>query len=133
MLRATVLGVAALLLALPALAQEKDSPLVAATKKKLAKQVTFEWKETRLKEILQELEEEVEVKFYLDTAGGVSQNQTLSYKAKDEPVTKVLDGLFKGKGLGYIVHKKKGASDRYEGWVQIVQGDNRGAETPPKK
>ena len=48
----------------------------------------------------------------------------------------VLDEMFKGKGLGFVIHKKQNSTDRYEGYVDIVQGDQRGDEpqkTPNKK
>jgi hypothetical protein len=123
---------ALVLLAVPAWSADKDSPLVAAARKKLATKVSVEFKETPLREVKSELEEQVEgLKFRFDV--GVSGNQTLTYKGKDEPLSKVLDGLFKGKGLGYVIHRKKSDSDRYEGWIDIVQGDQRGDELPPKK
>jgi hypothetical protein len=115
-------------------ADTKDSSVVAATRKKLQTKINVEYSNTPLKEVLGDLKQQVadaaggEVSFYL--APGVSMNQTITFKAKDKPVVEVLDGMFKKNGLGYIISKKK---DRYEGWVQIKQGKERGDELTAEK
>jgi len=125
-------GLSVLLLALPTGAQERgmtgDSPIVARTRKKLETKITIDFKEERLKDAAKELEEKAEVKFHLDTRGGVSNNITFTYKADDKSLREVLDEMFKGKGLGYVIHRKKNNTDRYEGYLDIVQGDQRGDE-----
>lgn len=113
-------------------AQEKkqdkkaDSPIVAKTKKKLDTKITVNFTDERLKDVVAELEKEAEVKFRLDTKGGVSGNMSFTYKAEDKPLKDVLAEMFKGKGLGYVVHRKQNNNDRYEGYIDIVQGDQRG-------
>jgi hypothetical protein len=117
------------------LGQEKksaDSPLVAKTRKKLDTAISVDFKDERLKDVVKELEEKAEVKFRLDTKGGVSQNMAFTYKAEEKPLRQVLADLFQGKGLGYVVHRKQNANDRYEGYLDIVQGDQRGDEMPAK-
>lgn len=112
-------------LAPTALAQDKkDSPLVAAARKKIEKTLTVEFKDQPLKDVMNELGGEVELRFYLGT--GVPQHKSITYKAKDKSLKMILDEMLKPHGLGYIIHRKEKDGDRYEGWVQIVQGDQRG-------
>ncbi len=118
-------------------AQEKkptkleDSPVVAATRKKLETRISKDFKDQKLEECLKEIEDETELKFRY--AEGVSRNQSVTFAAKDQTVKEILSGMFKGRGLGFVVHRKQNANDRYEGYVDIVQGEQRGDETPPKK
>lgn len=109
----------------------KDSPLVARTRKKLDTKITVSFTDERLKDVVSELEKEAEVKFRLDTKGGVSQNMSFTYKAEDKPLKEVLAEMFKGKGLGYVIHRKQNNNDRYEGYIDIVQGDQRGDDKKP--
>jgi hypothetical protein len=118
-------------------AASDESKLVAGTREKLNSKVTVDWKDTRLEDCLKELEGMTEAKFYY--AVGVSKNQSVTYGAKDKLVKDVLHEVFKERGLGYIIHRKARDGDRYEGWVQVVQGDERGdpagekKDTPPAK
>jgi len=108
---------------------QPDTPVMAATRKKLQTKMKADFKDTRLRDILEELKSQAEgLNFYLAT--GVSNNMTLTYSTKGEEQTieQILEGLFKGRELGWIVHRARNAGDRYEGWVQIVQGNNRGYE-----
>jgi hypothetical protein len=135
MSRTIFTGLSVLLMVMPVGAQEKgktgDSPLVAKTRKKLETKISVDFKDERLKDVVKELEEKAEVKFHLDTKGGVSQNMAFTYKADEKPLREVLDEMFKGKGLGFVIHRKQNNTDRYEGYLDIVQGDQRGDE-PPK-
>jgi hypothetical protein len=110
---------------------KKDSPLVAATRKKLEKMVTVDFKDQPLKDVLKELGDEVEIKFYLGT--GVPQHKGITYSAKEKPLKTVLEEMFKPNGFGYIIHRKEKDGDRYEGWVQVVQGDQRGDDASTTK
>lgn len=109
----------------------KDSPLVARTRKKLETKITVNFTDERLKDVVAELEKEAEVKFRLDTKGGVSQNMSFTYSAEDKPLKDILAEMFKGKGLGYVIHRKQNNNDRYEGYINIVQGDQRGDDKKP--
>jgi hypothetical protein len=113
----------------PLSAAEKDTPAAANTRmKKLSTKITVDFQDQFLKECFGDISKQ------LDDAGagslsvryetGVSMNQRLSYKAKDEPLEKVLDGMLKKNGLGYVVVSKAG--DRYDGWLLIKQGNERG-------
>jgi hypothetical protein len=131
MSRTVFTGLTVLMMVMPATAQEKkstDSPIVAKTRKKLETKISVEFKDERLKDVIKELEEKAEVKFRLDTRGGVSQNMAMTYKAEEKSLREILDEMFKGKGLGYVIHRKQNNTDRYEGYIDIVQGDQRGDE-----
>jgi hypothetical protein len=124
------IGVGAILFAVgAALAAEKDTALAANTRaKKLTAKVTVEFKEEMLSECVKELSRQIE-----EAGGGslsasydlgVSQNQRISYAGKEQTVAEVLDGMLKKPGLGYIVVSKD--KDRYDGWVKITRGEERG-------
>jgi hypothetical protein len=102
-----------------------DTPKAAVTRKVLKAKVTVEFKDTRLEDALDELKDMVKgLKFLIDSKGGVSRNQNLSFMGKDLTVEEALDGMLKKNGLGYIVISKKG--DAYDGLVLIKQGKERG-------
>jgi hypothetical protein len=110
-------------------AVEKDTPLAANTRsKKLQAKVTVDFQDLYLKECFAEISKQLEdagagslsVRYDL----GVSMNQRVSYKAKEETLEKVLDGMLKRNSLGYVVVSKTG--DRYDGWLLIKQGNERG-------
>jgi hypothetical protein len=131
MSRTIFTGLTVLLMVMPTATQDKksaDSPIVARTRKKLDTKISVEFKDERLKDVIKELEEKAEVKFRLDTRGGVSQNMAFTYKAEDKTLREILDEMFRGKGLGYVIHRKQNTTDRYEGYLDIVQGDQRGDE-----
>jgi hypothetical protein len=103
---------------------------VAAVRKKLQTRITVDFKETRLEDCLNEIKSQVDgLNFYRGV--GVSNNLTITYQGKDQTVDQVLRGMFKGKGLGYVIHRATKPGDRYDGWVQIVQGDVFGDVDPP--
>jgi hypothetical protein len=124
---------ALLMLACLAVADDKpeDSAAAAKTRKLLKTRLTIEFKDTALKDALEELKEEVKgLKFLIDTKGGVSRNQPMTIKAKDKPVEEILDEMLKKPALGYIVISKKG--NAYDGLVQIRKSDERGYEKEKK-
>jgi hypothetical protein len=111
-------------------ADEEDTPAAAKTRKLLQEKITVEFKDTRLEDAIDEIKDNVKgLLIQLDTKGGVSRNQTLTYNGKDVTVEEALDGMFKKNGLGYIVISKKG--NAYDGSVLIRQGRERGK--PAKK
>lgn len=131
----TLLPAAALFtLACLAVADDKkteDTPAAAKTRKLLKTKISIEFKETALKDAVEEIKEEVKgLKFLLDTKGGVSRNQPMNIKAKDKTVEEVLDEILKKPALGYIVISKKG--NAYDGLVQIRKSDERGYEKEKK-
>jgi TolA-binding protein len=110
-------------------AAEKDSQLAANTRaKKLTAKVTVDFKDEMLDECVKEVSRQLEdagagsLSAAYDT--GVSKNQRVTFAAKDQTVADVLDGMFKKNGLGYVVVSKD--KDRYDGWIRITRGDERG-------
>jgi hypothetical protein len=137
----TVLG----LTGTPVAAQEKskESPILAAVRKKLQTKVTVDYNEARLQEIAEDLKKQVEnLSIWLDNAGGVSNNMTFTYKAKDKTLAEVFDELFAKTDLGYVIGQNKSkANYRFTGWIIIKKGKFRGqledeaavAPKPPDK
>jgi hypothetical protein len=110
-------------------AAEKDTPAAANTRgKKLATKVSVDFQDQFLKECFAEISRQLQdagsgsVSVRYDI--GVSMNQRVTFAAKDETLEKVLDGMLKKNGLGYIVVSKAG--DRYDGWLLVKQGNERG-------
>jgi len=122
-------------------AAEKDTPAAAATRKKLQAKISVDYKDVRLKEIMDDIKQKVndvtgmDLSIYMDNPGGVSNNSTLSYSAKDQSVAEILDGMFKNNDLGYVVISKeyKTYKGRYDGWLLIVKGKERGYPEEPDK
>src|ERR1700722_7981562 len=108
------------LLAVPA-ADTPDTAKAAATRKLLKeKKITLEIKELGLAEALDEIKDQVKgVTFLIDTKGGVSRNQKVSYSGKDVTIEVALDGLLKKNDLGYYVITKEKS---YDGSIRIVKG-----------
>lgn len=106
-------------------AADEDTPAAARTRKLLKKKVTVDFQDTPLKDVVDELKDQVKgLLIQIDTKGGVSQNRSLTYKAEDKPLDEVLDGLFKKAGLGYYVIS--GKNNAYDGSIRIVAGKQRG-------
>jgi len=129
-MRRTVLGAGVVLAGVcAALAADKDTQLAANTRaKKLTAKVSVDFKDEMLsecvKEISRQLEDQQLGSLSADYDLGVSRNQRLTYAGKDQTVAEVLDGMLKKNGLGYhVVSKEK---DRYDGWVRITRGNERG-------
>jgi hypothetical protein len=83
-----------------------------------------------MQDVLEEFEKQTELKFR--RLAGVSGNTAVTYSAKEKPLKNVLDEIFKPMGLGYVIHRKENASDRYEGYIDVLQGDQRGDDMPKK-
>jgi hypothetical protein len=141
-----MLGAGVVLIGVTALlAAEKDTALAANTRaKKLTAKVTVDFKDEMLDECIKEISRQ------LDDQGagslsasydiGVSKNQRLTYAGKDQTVANALDAMLKKNSLGYYVVSKD--KDRYDGWIKITRGNERGwpagqepkgmAKAPPK-
>jgi autotransporter-associated beta strand protein len=103
-----------------------DTPKAAAARKLLKKKITVNFKETPLKDVIEELKEDhvPGISIRIDTKGGVSQNQAITYKGADVTLEQALDEMFKKNGLGYVVIS--GKNNAYDGSVLIKQGKERG-------
>lgn len=114
---------------LPAADPPKDTPSAAFTRtKKLKGKITVDFKNLELKEVFKEISGQLEDAklgaLSVHFAPGVSGNTKVTYAAKDAPVEQVLDEVLKLLDLGYIVVSKE--KDRYDGWLEIVKGPERG-------
>jgi hypothetical protein len=109
----------------------KDTATAAKTREKSKKKITQTWKDTPLKEILDDIKEATGgdqdgLKFQIDTKSGVSQNSKFSYKCKDKPAAEVLSEILEMRKWGwYVISKEK---DAYEGLIKVRVGDERGYE-----
>jgi hypothetical protein len=132
-MRGLVFGAGVVLIGVTAvLAADKDTALAANTRaKKLTTKVTVDFKDEMLDECIKEISRQ------LDDQGagslsasydvGVSKNQKLTYAGKEQTVAEVLDGMFKKNSLGYCVVSKD--KDRYDGWIKVTRGSERGWQT----
>ncbi len=129
-MRYTLLAVAVLSAGSLAIrAAEKDTASAANTRdKKLKVKVTVEFKDEMLSECLKEISRQIEesglnrMSVAYDT--GVSQNQRLTFAAKDMTVEDVLDGMLKKNSLGYVIVSN--VKDRQDGYLKITRGNERG-------
>ena len=129
----------------PAAEPPKDTPAAAHTRtKKLKGKVTVDFKNEFLKEALKEIAGQLEdqklgtISYHY--AQGVSQNTRITFAGKAITAEEAFEGVLKQLDLGYIIISKD--KDRYDGWVEIVKGPNRGypdgvgtmvAKADPKK
>lgn len=108
---------------------DKDSAKAAKTREMLKKKVTLNFKMEFLKDILEEIQDQVKgIKFKVDTKGGVSQNKRMTIMCKDVTLEAALDMMLGKEDLGYIVISD--AKNAYDGSVFIKMGKERGY---PKK
>jgi hypothetical protein len=110
-----------------------DTPAAAAARKLLQKKLKdVGFKETRLRDALDEISDEIKgLRFRVDTKGGVSNNQTVNYAGKDVTVADALDAMFKKNDLGYVVISAKNTA--YDGTVLIKKGKERGFPAKDEK
>jgi autotransporter-associated beta strand protein len=103
-----------------------DTPKAAATRKLLKTKITVVFKDTPLKDVIEEIKEDhvKGISIRIDTRGGVSQNQAINYKGTNVALEDALDEMFKKNGLGYVVIS--GKNNAYDGSVLIKQGKERG-------
>ncbi|HEY7310929.1 MAG TPA: hypothetical protein VH643_16315 [Gemmataceae bacterium] len=113
----------------------KDTPKAAATRKLLKTKVSVEYKDTTLRDVIDDIKDQIKDKtkktvgVRLDNKGGVSNNTKFTYKADDKALEEVFDEMFKKNDLGYIVISQQG--NAYDGTLLIVKGKARGY--PEKK
>jgi hypothetical protein len=132
LLSSITFGLLTLLLALPmtpAADPPKDTSAAAFTRtKKLKGKITVDFKNEMLKEIFKEISGQLEdaklgaLSVHYGT--GISGNTKVSYAGKDVTVETAIDEILKQLDLGYIVVSKE--KDRYDGWLEIVKGTERG-------
>ncbi len=109
--------------------KDDDTPKAAATRKLLKTKVTVNFKDTPLKDIIEEIQDQImdktkkKVGVRVDNKGGVSNNTKFTYKADNEPLDELLDKMFKKNDLGYIVISQR--NNAYDGTLLIVKGGRR--------
>jgi hypothetical protein len=106
-------------------ASADDTPKAAETRKKLENKIDVDFNDTRLQDVIDDLKEKVPaLGIRLDTAGGVSRNLKITYKASKKSLAEILDGMFKKNDYGYVITSKEG--DAYDGSILVKQGKERG-------
>ncbi len=110
----------------------KDTSAASFTRsKKLKGAVTLAAKNEPILDIIKEISSQLEDAklgpLSVDLAVGVSKNTKTTYSCDKLPADEALDGLLKTLDLGYVIVSKD--KDRYDGWLKIVKGTNRGYET----
>jgi len=114
-----------LVLAVAALWGADDTTKAAATRQKLQQEISVDYKETLLRDVMEDLKEKVEgVGILADTKGGVNLNTKITYKADNKPVTEILNDISDKYALGYFVISQKG--NGYDGSLKITRGKERG-------
>ncbi len=110
--------------------KDEDTPKAAKTRKLLKTKISLDIKDVPLREVMDEIRDDhvKGVNIIVDTKGGVSQNQKLSFSGKDVTLEDALDKMFAKNDLGYYVISKKG--DAYDGAIKIVKGKSRGYLKP---
>jgi hypothetical protein len=102
-----------------------DTPKAAATRKKLKQKVECDYKDTPLRDVVDDLKDQIKgLQMQIDSKGGVSRNQAITYQGKGVTLEDALDQMFKKNGLGYIVISQK--NNAYDGSIKIIQGKERG-------
>jgi hypothetical protein len=117
-------GLAVILFAMPALAEDKLTEEATKTKnERLKVKASVEWKNLFLQECMNELVSaikdadlgKIEIKF--DAAGGVSRNTRMTYTAKDKPIEEILKDFLTANDMKYSIISKKG--DKSDGGLLI--------------
>jgi hypothetical protein len=110
----------------------RTSPAVEKTRKKLEDtkidHKDCDFKDEPLESVLKKLvTENAEVSFYFDNS--VARHKAITFTLKDDkPLKDVLDEMFKRYDIGYVIHRKDKEADRYDGWLLIKGGNERGDE-----
>jgi hypothetical protein len=108
-------------------AADTDSQKAAATRKKTADKVSVEYKDTLVRDVIDDLNDKVPaLGIRADTKGGVNLNLKVTYKAKDKPAVEVLNEICDKFDMGWYIIAKK--ADAYDGTVWITRGKERGYE-----
>jgi hypothetical protein len=111
---------------------ETKDAVVNKTRKKLEETKIdpkdCDFKDEPLESVLKKLvKENAELSFYFDNS--VARHKPITFTLKDEkPLKEVLDELFKKYDIGYLIHRKDKENDRYDGWLLIKSGNERGDE-----
>jgi putative peptide zinc metalloprotease protein len=104
---------------------EQLSPPALKARRLMRRRVTASYNDTRLAEVLADLKKQVkDLQWTLDTNAGVREDLTVSYQAKDQRLSNVLDALFERMGLGFVIVSDPNSSQ--DGHLLIRPGSERG-------
>jgi hypothetical protein len=119
----------ALVFLVPALAVADDTPKATATRKKLQDKIDVEWKDTLLRDVIDELNDKVPtLGIRADTKNGVQLNTKVTYKGKEKPVGEILNDLCDKHDMGYYIIANK--ANGYDGTVYLTRNkEQRGYES----
>jgi hypothetical protein len=103
-----------------------DSAKAAATRKKLDTKITVEYKDTLLRDVIDDLGEKTskQLSFMPDTKNGVNLNTKVTFKGEDVTIADVLSAICDKYEMGYFVISQQ--NNGYDGSVKITRGKERG-------
>jgi hypothetical protein len=112
----------------------KDTEKAAKTRSLLKTKISVDWKDTLVQDVARELSEKVkdasgkEFPTKVDNVSGLSNNQKITFAAKDKSVADLLDELGKKEGIGYIViNGKYKTYTKFDGYLLLTKGTERGS------
>jgi hypothetical protein len=115
-----LLAVALVLVVCAPAVRAEDTPAAKKTKEKLQKKVTVKFKNDRLSDVVLDLKDMVKgLRISIDTKGGVSRNQRITYSGTDVTLADALTGMLKKASLTYTVTSQKG--NAYDGFIKITR------------
>ncbi len=104
---------------------EQVSSAARASRHLMRRCVNLAYDNTRLADVLADLQKQVKgLHMRLDKDGGLSEDLTVSYQAKNQRLGLALDSLFERVGLGYVVLSEPGGE--HDGWLLVRAGRERG-------
>ena len=107
----------------------RTSPAAREAWARLSREVTVNYDHKPLKDVLADLEKQGKgITIHLDSAAGLPTNMADvpvdDYHANRKRLSQVLDEIFSGFGLGYVVNSAEGTPE--DGWLIVRSGQERG-------
>ncbi len=104
---------------------EHVSSAAVASRKLMRERVNLDCDKTHLADVLANLQRQVKrLHFVVDKDAGVSEELPVTYKAENQRVGMVLDGVFEHLGLGYVILSEPDGA--HDGWLLVRPGRERG-------
>ena len=104
---------------------EQLTAKAVATRKLMKKRITVSYENTRLADVVADLEKKVKgLHLWLEKDHGAAVDLTVSYQAKEWRLGLVLDDIFEKMGLGYVIQSD--ADGEHDGWLVVHAGRERG-------
>ena len=108
---------------------DDDSAKATATRKLLKQNVTVEYKDEALRDVVDDLRNQIgKTKLFVkpDTTSGVQLNTKITLTMKDKPLEDVLNAICEKNGWGYFILSKE--KNAYDGHLVLKVGKERGYE-----